>query len=86
MHINVFGRYTCLGTDYGGTSQVPEFLRLTVEIRPNQWGPYAQQLGGFVNYTDDTNDFIIQDVKVYQNAEFEEYARTDADFKAKKPV
>lgn len=71
-------------TDYGGVSQVPEFLRLTVEIRPNQWGPYAQKLGDFVNHTDGTNDFVIQDVKVYQNTEYEKSARTDADFKDKK--
>lgn len=71
-------------SNYGGVSQVPEFLRLTVEIRPNQCGPYAQQLSDFMNHADGTNDFIIQDVKVYQNTKFEKYVRTDADFKDKK--
>lgn len=71
-------------SNYGGVSQVPEFLRLTVEIRPNQWGPYAQELGDFVNHADGTNDFIIQNVRVCQNTDFEECARTDADFKDKK--
>lgn len=71
-------------SDYGKVSQVPEFLRLTVEIRPNQWGPYAQRLGDFVNYDDDTNDFVIKDVKVYQNSKYESLVCQDTDFKDKK--
>lgn len=71
-------------SNYGGVSQVPEFLRLTVEIRPDQWGPYAQQLGDFENHNDGTNDFIIKNVKVYQNKDYISKAKADDDFKDKK--
>ncbi len=68
-------------SNYGGVSQVPEILRLTVEIRPEQWGPYGQQIGDFVNHTDGTNDFIIKDVKVYQNKDYTDFIKSDDDFK-----
>lgn len=60
---------------------MPEFLRLTVEIRPEQWGPYSQQIGDFVNHTDGTNDFIIKEVKVYQNKDYTDFIKSDDDFK-----
>lgn len=68
-------------SNYGGVSQVPEFLRLTVEIRPEQWGPYSQQIGDFVNHSDGTNDFIIKEVKVYQNKNYTDFIKSDDDFK-----
>lgn len=73
-------------SNYGGVSQVPEFLRLTVEIRPNKVGPYAQSLGDFINHSDGTNDFIIKEVKVYQNEEYEKFIKSDNNFKDKKKL
>lgn len=57
-------------SSYGGVCRVPEYLRLTVEIRDSAWGPYGQDIGYFENRDDGTNDFIIKDVKVYQNEDF----------------
>lgn len=68
-------------TNYGGVSRTPEFLRLTTEIRDTGWGPYAQQIGHFENHDDGTNDFIIKEVKVYQNKSFENYIQSPDDFK-----
>lgn len=68
-------------SDYGGVSTVPECLRLTVEIRPDKVGPYAQDLGPFENHSDGTNDFIIKDVKVYQNNGYVASVKSDEDYK-----
>lgn len=68
-------------TDCGGVSRTPEFLRLTVEIRDKGLGPYGQHIGKFENHQDDTNDFVIQSVKVYQNAQFESEIKSIDDFK-----
>lgn len=70
-------------TNYGGVSRVPQFLRLTVEIRENIYGPYAQKLGTFNNASDGSTDFIIDYVKVYQNDTFLPYIQSDSDFSDK---
>ena len=68
-------------SNYGGVSTVPEVLRLTVEIRPDAWGPYGQQLGAFENHSDGTNDFIIKDVKVYQNNSYVSAIKSNDDYR-----
>lgn len=65
-------------------SQTPEYLRLTVEIRDDVIGPYGQKLGPFVNHDDDTNKFVIQSVRVFQNKEYEPFIKNIEDFKDKK--
>lgn len=67
-------------SNFGCVSRVPQFLRLTVEIRPNKTGPYAQQLGDFVNRSDGANDFLIKEVKVYQNKNYIDFIMKDSDF------
>lgn len=67
-------------TDYGGVSRVPEFLRLTVEIRDTGWGPYGQKIGKFENHNDGRNDFKIKNVTVYQNDNFKEHIKNPSDF------
>lgn len=67
-------------TSYGGVSKVPEFLRLTVEIRDTTFGPYAQVLGKFENHDDNTNNFYIKSVKVWQNDSFLSAVKSPADY------
>lgn len=67
-------------TNYGGVSKTPEYLRLTTEIRNNGWGPYGQKIGQFKNHADGTNDFVIKEVRVYQNREYEPYIKSPADY------
>lgn len=73
-------------TNAGGVSRVPSFLRLTVEIRDNVYGPYGQKIGTFENHSDGTNDFIIKEVKVYQNSDYIKEIKSENDFKDKKNV
>ncbi len=68
-------------TNFGGVSQTAEFLRLTVEIRDAVYGPYGQKIGIFENHLDDTNDFIIQSVRVYQNSDYVDSIKSISDFK-----
>lgn len=68
-------------TNYGGVSKTPEFLRLTTEIRDSGTGPYGQKIGQFENRDDGANDFIIKEVKVYQNSDFESHIKSPDDFK-----
>lgn len=70
-------------TDYRGVSTVPEFIRLTVEIRDPEYavyGPYGQKIGRFENAADDTNDFVIKEVKIYANDDFAPYINSVDDF------
>ena len=70
-------------TDYRGVSTVPEFIRLTVEIRDPEYavyGPYGQKIGRFENADDDTNDFVIKEVKIYANDDFAPYINSVDDF------
>lgn len=71
-------------TDAGGVSKVPEYMRLTVEIRNARYGPYAQEIGRFENREGGINDFTIKDVKVYQNKDYEPYIKNPDDYKDKK--
>lgn len=73
-------------SDYGGVAKTPEFLRLTTEIRDSGWGPYGQEIGQFENHNDGTNDFIIKDVKVYQNTAYEAYIKSPDDYRDLKKV
>lgn len=57
-------------SDYGDVCRVPEYLRLTVEIRDSLYGPYGEEIALFRNHEDGRNDFVIQDVKVYQNSDY----------------
>lgn len=68
-------------TDFGKVSRVPEILRLTVEIRNKQYGPYGQYIGTFENHDDDTNDFGIKYVKVWQNDAYLAEIKSPDDFK-----
>lgn len=70
-------------TDAGGISRVPEFMRLTVEIRENGWGPYGQNIGKFKNADDGRNDFVIESVRVFQNKAFEPYIKSYDDYTSK---
>lgn len=72
---------TVWSSDYGGVAKTPEFLRLTTEIRNSGWGPYGQEIGQFENHNDGTNDFIIKDVKVYQNTAYEAYIKSPDDYR-----
>lgn len=65
----------------GGVSKTPEYLRLTVEIRDTQYGSYGQEIGTFQNHDDGTNDFVIQNVKVYQNTDYIESIKAIDDYK-----
>ena len=70
-------------TDYRGVSTVPEFIRLTVEIRDPEYaayGPYGQKIGRFENAADDANDFVIKSVKVFANDDFDPYVNSVDDF------
>lgn len=70
-------------TDYKDVSTVPEFLRLTVEIRDPEYavyGPYGQKIGRFENAEDGSNDFVISRVKVYANDDFAPYINSEEDF------
>lgn len=68
-------------TNAGGVSRVPSYLRLTVEIRDDIYGPYGQKIGKFKNHFDGTNDFIIKKVKVYQNSDYIKKIKSESDFK-----
>lgn len=68
-------------SDCGGVSRTPEYLRLTVEIRDSLFGPYGQEIGTFENRNDGTNDFIIKNVKVYQNEAYVPSIKNADDFK-----
>jgi hypothetical protein len=52
-------------TRYGGVSEVPQFLRLTTEIRTGVYGPYAQNIGEFDGALGERNDFKIKSVVAY---------------------
>ncbi|MDR1465892.1 MAG: glycoside hydrolase family 16 protein [Oscillospiraceae bacterium] len=68
-------------SDAGGVSRVPEFLRLTVEIRRAETGPYGAKLGAFQNTRENPSVFKIDYVKVYQNTAFLDEIRAPEDFK-----
>lgn len=68
-------------TDAGGVSKVPEYLRLTVEIRDGKIGPYGQTLGRFENHDDGSTDFAIKNVSVWQNDSYKESIRANSDYK-----
>lgn len=67
-------------TDFGGVARVPEFLRLTVEIRDTYAGPYGQVLGTFSNADDGSNDFLIKSVNVWQNESFKSEIKSNDDY------
>lgn len=63
-------------TNGGGVSKVEEFLRLTVEVDTGDgWGPHGQKIGKFKNKNTDT--FYIDQVRVYQNANWAQYELTN---------
>jgi len=67
-------------TNAGGVSRVPSFLRLTVEIRRQAFGPYGAKLGEFGNTRENPSVFEIDYVKVYQHTDFLEHIRTPDSF------
>ncbi|MGN0486848.1 MAG: family 16 glycosylhydrolase [Acutalibacteraceae bacterium] len=63
-------------SDFGGISKVPAFVRFTNEIRPGSTnGPYGQKLGSFTG-----GDFLVDYVRVYQNAAYLPYIKSPSDF------
>lgn len=67
-------------TNAGGVSCVPEFLRLTVEIRHTTSGPYGAKLGEFTATEANPDIFYIDTVKVYQHTDFLPHIQNAADF------
>lgn len=68
-------------SDFGGVSRVPEFLRLTAEIREGgKWGPHGYKLKALKNTKEDPAKFYIDYVKVYQNTTYEPFIQSDSDF------
>ena len=67
-------------TNSGGVSRVPEHLRLTVEIRRTEFGPYGAKLGEFANTRANPSVFEIDYVKVYQHTDFLQSIRRPSDF------
>lgn len=64
----------------GDVSRVREFLRLTVEIDAGDgWGPHGQKIGKFDDGAP-ADDFMVDYVKVYQNENYEQYIKDDAEF------
>ena len=57
-------------TGAGGVSQVPEFLRLTCEIRRGETGPYGQPLGVFDATRENPHEYLIDYVRIYQHTDF----------------
>ncbi len=69
-------------TDEGGVSKVKEFLRLTVEIDAGDgWGPHGQKIGKFSHNNEENDDFLIDYVKVWQNENYEQYIKSDDEYK-----
>lgn len=68
-------------SDLGGVCRVPEYMRLTVEIRDQGYGPYGEDIGYFENHDDGTNDFVIKSVKVYQNEDYKEAIESPENYK-----
>lgn len=66
-------------SDFGGVSRVPEFLRLTCEIR-HGWGPHGMELKEFDATTENPAEFYVDYVQVYQNTEYESSIQSDDDF------
>jgi hypothetical protein len=69
-------------TNAGGVSRVPSFLRLTVEIRHTELGPYGARLGEFSSTRENPAVFEVDYVKVYQHTDYEKYIRAAEDFPA----
>lgn len=67
-------------TDAGGVSRVPSYLRLTVEIRRSEFGPYGAKLGEFANTRENPSVFEIDYVKVYQHTDFLKSIHRPSDF------
>ncbi|MDR1928407.1 MAG: glycoside hydrolase family 16 protein, partial [Oscillospiraceae bacterium] len=67
----------------GGISQVPAFLRLTVEVRRTEYGPYSQPLGLFASTEENPAVFEIDYVKVYQNTAHLPLIKAPTDFAPK---
>lgn len=68
-------------TNDGDVSRVKEFLRLTVEIDAGDgWGPHGQKIGQFSHNNDENEDFLVDYVKVWQNENYEQFIKDDAEF------
>ena len=70
-------------TNAGGVSKVPEFLRLTNEVRHGT-GPYGVKLKEFSSTEENPGMFCIDWVHVYQNTAYEPFIQSDSDFAAAK--
>ncbi|MCL2105833.1 MAG: glycoside hydrolase family 16 protein [Oscillospiraceae bacterium] len=68
-------------TNAGDVSRVPEFLRLTVEIRRQEYGPYGAKLGEFANTKENPSVFEIDYVRVYQHTDFLNRIKSPEDFR-----
>ncbi|MCL2023993.1 MAG: glycoside hydrolase family 16 protein [Oscillospiraceae bacterium] len=68
-------------TGAGGVAQVEEFLRLTVEIRRGEWGPYGEPLGVFTATKDNPYEYFIDYVRIYQHTDFLDSIKSADDMK-----
>lgn len=78
----VDGNYV-YSTNFGGVSRVPEYIKLTVEIRTGVKGPYGEEIGEFVNNSNEINDFVIKEVNVWQNDNYLKDIKSYDDYKDK---
>lgn len=67
-------------TDGGGVSQVPEFLRLTCEIRDNAYGAHGVKMKKFTSTKENPALFYVDYVNVYQNTDFLSSIKSDDDY------
>jgi hypothetical protein len=72
-------------TNAGGVCRVPAYLRLTVEIRRGEYGPYGARMGDFTNTKEDPAVFEIDYVKVWQHTDFLKSVKSPDDFCEFKP-
>lgn len=70
-------------TNAGGVSKVPEYLRLTNEIRDGV-GPYGIRMKDFTATEENPGIFYIDWIHVYQNTAYEPYIKSVSDFTAPK--
>ena len=72
-------------TNAGGVCRVPAYLRLTVEIRRGEYGPYGARMGDFTNTKENPAVFEIDYVKVWQHTDFLKSIKSPDDFREFKP-
>jgi hypothetical protein len=74
------------GDSRSGISQVPEFVRCTVETNYGRSGPHGEVLGNISHnggsfFDNDAATFNIKSINIYQNTGFLNYIKSPSDFK-----